>query len=193
MFVLHSGGDSLNCNKSWCKLFLGSLVSLYIFKHVLRFSKNPEDSPGSSPQKALALAYDGDLDMWVHHAYAMLKADVWHHSGHSMNFHKLSMTTSQTRDGVWLENWCLNSTKTKREAVGRTWKMSYSRNRMWHHVYSTIAWVCVCLSVWRSVCVCVNQGLFNAHYEEIVLYILKELFTHKRFFFSRAHVIPNPY
>lgn len=39
------------------------VLSLYKFKHVLHFSKNPEDSPSSSPQKALALAYDGDMDM----------------------------------------------------------------------------------------------------------------------------------
>uniref|UniRef100_A0A672S4D2 Thrombospondin type-1 domain-containing protein 7A n=1 Tax=Sinocyclocheilus grahami TaxID=75366 RepID=A0A672S4D2_SINGR len=33
---------------------------LYMYMH---FSKNPEDSPSSSPQKALALVYDGDVDM----------------------------------------------------------------------------------------------------------------------------------
>lgn len=137
-----------------------SLVSLYIFKHVLRFSKNPEDSHSSSPQKALALAYDGDLDMWVHHAYAMLKnAQNRHLASFRPQHEHLQAERDKEPDQrwCWLESWCLNSTKTKREAVGRTWKVSNSRNRMWHHVYSTIAWVYVCLSVWRSVRACVYE------------------------------------
>lgn len=166
MYVLHSSGDNLNCNKLWLNLYFKWLlwVSVYsdifasLYIHVLHFSKNPEDSPSSSPQKALALAYDGDMDMWAHYEYARLKhaQNRCLASFRPQNEHlqqRTSWAQQWARPEMMLTGWLMLKL---RGYLDNLRKFSYSRNRMWHHVYSTIAWVCVYMSVCLCVCLCIR-------------------------------------